>query len=142
MKKRRSKKADKKSVKSVLTSKFFLLLCTVLIMLFSVSVVKELLRRIEINKEISTLEQEIGVLESNNQELANLIDYINSSRYQEKEIKARLNLQESGEQVVFVPQNGRTNSVMLPDAETGINANIDQSGNANYTKWWNYFFQS
>ena len=57
--------------------------CTVLIF-FSISLVKEIVRKAEIDNEIAELEKEIEELESTNTELADLIQYLNSTSWQEK----------------------------------------------------------
>ena len=69
---------SKRNINNVLRSKLFLIFCLTLVVLLSVSVVKEMLRKNEINQEIKVLETEIVSLEDNNQELTNLIDYLNS----------------------------------------------------------------
>lgn len=138
---RRSEKPRKVNFKNLLYSKFFLIFCLVLVMLLSVSVVKEVLRKIEINREINFLEQEIAQMENKNQELAELIDYFNTSRFQEKEVKSRLNLKEQGETVVFIPENNRTGNFSITTEDSG-NEGVKTAQITNPQKWWGYFFSN
>lgn len=131
---------SKRNINNVLRSKLFLIFCLTLVVLLSVSVVKEMLRKNEINQEIKVLETEIVSLEDNNQELTNLIDYLNSSSWQEKEVKTRLNLKEAGEEVVFIPQENKNmayNNILSTEQESTKLARLN-----NTEKWWNYFFNN
>ncbi|EKD76406.1 MAG: hypothetical protein ACD_43C00124G0003, partial [uncultured bacterium] len=94
------------------------------------------IRKIEIQREISSLESEIADLEQHNTELNDMMQYFNSSTFQEKEAKAKLNLMEPGETVVVLPNQATKDTVSLAAAgQTAANAALP-----NYQKWFNYFF--
>ncbi|MFH0818708.1 MAG: septum formation initiator family protein [Patescibacteria group bacterium] len=123
----------------ILRSKVFLLVCFVLVAFFSVSVVKELIRKSEINHEIENLQNQIAYLEDTNQELGDLIDYINSSTFQEKEVKSRLNLRAEGEKVVLIPENSQPGNLTSEIKSSGESV-TNENNLSNPQLWWNYFF--
>lgn len=128
---------SRKSFRKLLDSKLFLLVCVALICLVSFSAIKEFLRKLEINHEINSLREEAAVLEEKNTEMADLVQYLNSSGWQEKEVKARLNLQSPGEKVVLIPENNQTNLNMPKSLEQ--NKQSEEIGISNPQKWINYF---
>jgi cell division protein FtsB len=133
---------SKWSFGKILHSKFFLFFCLAIIFFLSVSVVKELLRKAEINRDIKDIRQQIAMLENNNEELNNLVDYLNSSSFQEKEVKSRLNMKETGEKVVFIPNDNKTNinyNNITEENETE-NSISEETDINNANNWWNYFF--
>ena len=132
---------DKKwSLGKLLHSRLFLFFCLTVIVLLSVSVVKELLRRQEINRQINQLEAEIASIENNNQELSGLVDYFNSSTFQEKEVKTRLNLKASGEKVVFLSNTNKNSVSSNQEAITEGEKKNSEAKVGNPQKWIDYFF--
>lgn len=129
------KKKKNESWQKFLHSKFFLLIAIIFVILLTVSLIKEIYRRFEITKETAQLEQQIALIESKNQEMTDLIDYLNSSRYQEKEIKQKFNMQSVGEKVIFFSDNKNVNETQNSDS---VVANEDSKFN-NILKWYNYF---
>lgn len=127
---------SKKTFRQLLNSKIFLFFCLVFICMISFSVIKEFLRKLEINHEINNLQADVSVLEDKNTEMADLVQYLNSSGWQEKEVKARLNLQSPGEKVVLIPENNQTN-LNLPEPTEINGPEAEKISNAQ--KWFNYF---
>ena len=123
---------------AILTSKIVLVLGIVILIFFSISLVKEIVRKAEIDNEIAELEKEIEELESTNTELADLIQYLNSTSWQEKEARSKLNLQKPGEGVIAIldlPTNGT-------EIEETVNTEETSEENvSNPTKWFKYFFE-
>jgi len=128
---------SRKSFKELLSSKIFLIGCLIFICLISFSVVKEFLRKLEISREINNLQGEVSNLEEKNTEMADLVQYLNSSGWQEKEVKARLNLQSPGEKVVLIPENNQTNLNTPKPLE--LNGQAEETKMSNPQKWINYF---
>lgn len=106
------------------------------VVVIAISLTKEVIRKIEIQREISSLESEIIELEQHNTELNNMMSYFNSSTFQEKEAKAKLNLSAPGETVVVLPNQAAEATVSLAQAGQ---SEIDQAL-PNYQKWFKYFF--
>ena len=109
----------------------------ILLIFFSISFIREAVRNYEIDKEVATLEQEIAKLENKNVELASVVQYLNTDLYREKEARLRLNLQESGEKVVAVPDDYLGNDFAADD-NSGEHSSADRRSNP--LRWWNYFF--
>lgn len=127
----------KKTFREMMGSKIFFIFCLVLIGLIAFSLIKELFRKIEISREIQDLETQINGLEGKNSEMANLIDYLNSSEWQEKEVKSKLNLKAPGEKVILIPENSQTNynNPLKPE----VMGEEPEKQLSNPQKWWNYF---
>lgn len=106
-----------------------------LLVLFSVSLGKEITRRVEVNQEIGSLEDEIQQLESRNAELNDLLAYLNTSALVEKEARLKLGLQKDGEKVLVIPGVGGDAAHLSEVQHQEI-----QEAIPNPQKWWRYFF--
>jgi len=109
---------------------------------FSIALSREVIRKMEINREIAELETEIALLETDNGELSNLIEYFNSTSWQEKEARSKLNLRKEGEGVIAILDNGNL-AIVNEDGEvveTNNEQQVSQLGQANPSKWFEYFF--
>ncbi|MBX4188362.1 MAG: septum formation initiator family protein [Candidatus Doudnabacteria bacterium] len=85
----------------------------------------------EVDSEISRLQQKAGELNKNNEQLSELIKYLDTPEYKEKEAREKLNLKREGEQVVVLPEPEAGNSV----------AGSSMESQSNPVKWFSYFFQ-
>lgn len=123
-----SKKKD--SARTFFESRFVNLILIVLLVLSAVKVIREAIVRYEINKEIAALENQLGDLESKSDKLGDMIAYLKTDQYIEKEARTKLNLVKPGEkQINFT-------------SSTDSLAQVDLSKKSpNYIKWFNYFFQ-
>src|SRR3990167_2622157 len=119
-------------------SKVFLLLSSALIVVFLVALSKEIARRVEVNQEVTSLQDEITQLESRNAELDQLIAYLNTDARYEKEARIRLGLQKPGESVLVVPEQ-ETAAAAAALAETADDAGA-YADVGNPRRWWYYFF--
>ncbi len=114
---------------------------------FSVGLVKELINRQQINKQITGLENEIAALEKENQEIGNLISNWSESNRLEKEARLKLGLKKPNEQAVIImrpdqPDKAPKNTIQQGDQIIGgIIIPNDQQEVSNPIKWWRYFFQ-
>ena len=59
------------------------------IVVLGVALTKEIIRKIQIHQQIEALESEIAGLEAHNSELNQMIQYFNSSSFQEKEARIK-----------------------------------------------------
>ncbi len=123
-----SKKKD--SVRAFFESRFVNLILVVLLVLSVVKVFREAMVRYEINKEIGTLENQLNDLESKSDKIGNMIAYLKTDQYIEKEARTKLNLVKPGEkQINFVSSTAGS-----------VQAELAKSS-PNYVKWFNYFFK-
>lgn len=102
------------------------------------SVTKELLRKIQVQQEISTLEAQIDELEQRNNKLHDIIAVLNTSSAQDKNARVKLNVQAPGEQVVFFTNTTEDGTITLPDGQELQTVQEDTSSNPK--KWYRYFF--
>lgn len=106
----------------------------ILILIFS-SYLRVAFQKAAIQKELAILAREKEKLETNNKDLAGLLDYFASESYKEREMRIKLDLQKPGEQVIIISQEGENVS-----SGNSSDAAGDNSRFANLKKWWNYFF--
>ena len=127
---------EKMSPKRFFSSKLFLLLALVLLILIVLAVGKGILRRYQVNREIKALEVEIAKLENNNQELGELIEYLNTDFFAEQEARLKLGLSKEGENVIVVPDNDSS----IVSLDIFSNKEYNEKASSNPLKWWQYFF--
>lgn len=108
------------------------------IVVLGVALTKEIIRKIQIHRQIEALETEIASLETHNSELNQLIQYFNSSSFQEKEARTKLGLSAVGETMVVLPEAESTAAGQTTNFIDGRSTDIDQR--SNIQKWQDYFF--
>lgn len=84
----------------------------------------------QVDSEITRLTEQSNKLNQDNGELSELIKYLDTPEYQEKEAREKLNLKRPGEEVVVLPE----------DSEGGQVASAQTESGSNPEKWFNYFF--
>ena len=123
--------------RQILSSKILLILSLVILIFFSTNLVKQVINRRDLQKEVSALEGEINRLQGRNQELDSLIGY-----FVEKEARTKLNLRKPGEQIIIVeeePAESRLTETVKDVPVDLVSGEIVILTNAE--KWWNYFFK-
>ena len=84
-------------------------------------------------KEIADVQQEINDFENNNQELKDMIAYLESDQSLEEQARLNLNLKKPGEQVLIIEDSDlKKNEAQSNSQEKLVN---------NFVKWWRYFFE-
>ncbi len=91
-----------------------------------------------INQGVEALQSEMEKFDQENKDLNKLVKYFNSTDFQEKEIKGKLNLVKEGEKVVFVQGNRSGDDNGELTGEKGLSAIT--TVHTNYYYWWKYFF--
>lgn len=130
-------KIKKINFKNFFYSKTFIVIGTLLLIFILFSLAKEIIRKNEINNEIAQLQAEITALESQNTEMDDMLKYLNSSNFLEKEAKERLSLQEQGEKIVMLPNSGENQKVFQDDK-----SGIQTRDSSNPQKWKKYFLNN
>lgn len=105
----------------------------VIILTLLVSLAQEMNRRIQVQREVVQLQQEVDTMEKNIVELENLNTYFNTDAYQERLAREKLNYQLPGEKVVLIPQE---NDVTAP----GKAAAAPERQISMPERWWRTFF--
>ncbi len=128
-----TKKKNKKNlISSFLTSTWVFVFILVLLLVFSVSLIREVMRKIEIQRQIAALEEKIDSLENDNKQLESLIAYLQTDDFIEEEARKKLSLKKPGEKVIAVPEL----------EESSDSSNASTSTLPNWRLWWYYFFSN
>lgn len=85
-----------------------------------------------VEKEISDVKSQINEFENQNQQLKDLITYLQSEQSLEEQARLNLNLKKPGEAVVVI--EGESNRV------APISSATSSTESSNLAKWWKYFF--
>lgn len=110
----------------------------VVVLFMSVAVTKEVVRKIETQYEIQQLENDVARLESRNTEMKDLIALFNTSSYQEKQARERLNAANSDEKVIVLPHRIQDTDIVLPDSDRVEYISLTDH-KTNPEKWYTYF---
>jgi cell division protein FtsB len=106
--------------------------------LISYSAVREAYRNRKIEADISKLNQEKEKIQKENEALSKSIAFFETSQYQEKVAKQKLNLQKADENVVIVkPAPEQEKTEVEPESKEAIKT----PETPNYKKWLNFFFK-
>lgn len=112
-------------------SRFLKIGLLVLLLLMLVLLGKQIRKRLEIRQEIRALEDQIREFEAKNQEFGELISYLQTPEFRERQARSLLNLQKPGEFAVALPGDPEAAQASGP-ADAGQKSNLIQ--------WWDYFF--
>lgn len=125
----------------ILDSWLFLLGAAAVFVFLGVAVGKEAWRSYQVNSDLRQLEKEISDLQQQNNQLGDLVTYLNSPEYQETAAKDKLGLKKPGERVVNLPDVQVADTAGAEGA-AGQAAGEDASEAAkpNVLKWWDYYF--
>lgn len=84
----------------------------------------------QVDSEIARLTEQSNNLSRDNGQLSELIKYLDTPEYKEREAREKLNLKKPGEEVVVLPEDDNDGQVASAQAET----------QSNPEKWLSYFF--
>lgn len=85
-----------------------------------------------VEKEIADVKQEISDFESTNQELKEMIAYLESDQSLEEQARLNLNLKKPGEKVIVIEASKNSSG--------SEDINKTTAAENNFVKWWHYFF--
>lgn len=106
----------------------------VIVFLILLSLVQEMNRRWQVQREVQRLEEEVAEIQKNVVELDNLNTYFRTEDYQERLAREKLNYRAPGEQVVLIPEEDLSQTEeALPQAEDDTQISIPM-------RWWRIFF--
>ncbi|MFH0929998.1 MAG: septum formation initiator family protein [Candidatus Moraniibacteriota bacterium] len=117
---------------------FFLAGLTVLV-LIGISLGKEAYRKRQIQKEIDGLQTQISQMGQENSNMENLIDYLSSTDFQEKEAREKLNLQKGDEKMIVLRKDPLQETSNQPEKTESTTA-MPEDTSSNWQKWWRTFF--
>jgi len=135
----KSKNGEKATLSAKIFSGIFFLSSLVILVYIGVSLGKETYRKRQIQKEIESLQAQIGELGQENSEMEDLIGYLSSKDFQEKEAREKLNLQKEDEKMIVLRKDA-----VQPEENIQSSSEIPQNNlvdNApNWQKWLKFFF--
>jgi len=118
---------------SLLQPKVILAVTIIVVLLIFVSLAQEMNRRLQVQREVIKLEQEVQSMQKTVIELSNLNQYFQTDAYQERLAREKLNYSAPGEKVVLIPD--QQYNTAAPAEETAAQADISVP-----EKWWRIFF--
>ena len=129
---RQTRKPDYFFYRFFSSQRFLAMVGLVFILLIIFPLAKVYTQKRIVEKEINEVKEEIAVFEKTNQDLRQMIDYLQSDQSLEEQARLNLNMKKPGEQVVVIEN--------LPIATTADEINKNTTSESNFKKWWNYFF--
>lgn len=112
---------------------FFIFVLALILIGIVTAMGKESYRRYQLDKEISDFKKEIEFLKNKNNVLSNLLNYFNSEKFLEKEVRLKLNLMKEGEKLVVISPEKKI------EAESQLLGGVQKKQISNFEKWWRYF---
>lgn len=121
-------------LRRVLEGKRFVFFSLFAVIFLGYATSRELWRRIKLEQEIRMAEEEIAYFEKQNQSLEQTLDYFNSSLWEEKQLRDRLNLRKEGETEIILPRAEKSR-----EPEKIVFSENEEEEPSPWL-WWNYFF--
>lgn len=126
--------------KKLFFSPFFLFLGIIILIFYFFSIGKESYRHYKINKEVGSLKQEIKNLEEKKTQTKELIQYLKTESFQERQVRLELGMKKPDEKVIILPNTSKeTENKMDIDFEKNKKIEEDNKKIINPVKWWKYF---
>lgn len=100
---------------------------------FLVAIVREVVHSYTVRQQVTRLRQQVASQEQRQNQLQDLLDYLASPTFQERQARLNLGLKKSGERVVIVPGPAESSADALA-------ANSSTTSVTPPVAWWRYFF--
>lgn len=121
------------------TSWWVVVISGTLLVVFLVAIVREIINGHQVRTQVDRLRQQVASAEQHQQQLKDLIDYLQSPTFQEREARLQLGLKKSGESVMVVPTtNGNVSTNTSSPAASSSPEDVSDQSHA--ARWWTYFF--
>ena len=116
-----------------MNTKIIITLFTIVSLFLLVSLAQEMNRRVQIQREVRRLEEEVQAMQRSVIELENLNQYFRTDAYQERLAREKLNYRAPGEQVVLIPENAQPEEESIaPESQEATLSPLEE--------WWHIFF--
>ncbi len=116
----------------------------VIILFISFPLAKNISKQYKINNEIKLLQEEISQLNGKNENLKNLISFLESDQFIDEEARKNLNFKKEGENVVIIKNNISTTAKNPNEINSKYMINQPKKEQkkrlSNPEKWLKYFF--
>lgn len=117
----------------ITSQRFLAIISLVFLVAIIFPLAKTYSQRLLVEKEINDVQKQISESEKKNQELRELIGYLQSDQSLEAQARLSLNLKKPGEEVIVI--DSKKNQV------NGGSASSTDSVQSNLVKWWHYFLK-
>ena len=112
-----------------------------IIVWIGISLGREAYRKKQVQGEIDSLQSEIGKVNQQNSDLKNLVSYLNTPAFQEKEARDKLNLQKQDEKMIVLQKDAQAANTVTPAGNNAQNSTNNENL-PNWKKWLQYFFEA
>jgi|TARA_B100001971_G_C18177889_1_gene530973 cell division protein FtsB len=132
-------------LKQVFTSKPMIVIEIVALALFGFNLGKQVMQKRAVDAEVERLEIEIGKLEYKQDDLGNLLKYVQTDEFVEQEARNKLNLVKEGENLVVIPEvDAEPDALLAEEILDDDSQNIKGFvlGDSKIKLWWKYFFDN
>ena len=133
---------ENRGFKRFLRFRYLFAINLVILLFLFVYLGRELVRSLQIQKDIAVLQAKADTLIAGNLEIAKLNTVLQTESFLEREARLKLGLKKPGEQVVVVetdPQK-QSDEILPGPLETLIGGAQPLQKVSNPAKWWYYFF--
>lgn len=110
-----------------------------LVVVFTIAIGREVLRGRQVRQQVDRLQEQVASEQTRQQQLDDLITYLSSETYKEREARLKLGLRKPGERVLVVPDANTLNSNSSGDANSGSTTGQGESQSLPQ-RWWDFFF--
>jgi hypothetical protein len=115
---------------------WIVLIAGTLVVIFAVAMVREGLKSREVRRQIKVLREAVVAEEERHKSLGELIGYLSSPTFQEREARLKLGLKKPDERVYLVPPG--SDQQVIGDGDSG--GGSAQEDLSIPQRWWTYFF--
>ncbi|MDD4289954.1 MAG: septum formation initiator family protein [Patescibacteria group bacterium] len=119
----------------IFSSKIFFVLVLIFSIYLATNLYKDLQQRKRIKQEIQNLKNQINEVDTQNNDLKNLISYFETDEYAESFAREKLGFKKPGEKIIILPKQENVSN----ESE---NRNEKAKIYDNIKSWWAYFFAS
>ena len=126
--------------------RFFFVVNLLIIVFLSLSFGRQFVRDYDIQKEIDSLQKEVGVLLATNMEISELQTAVQTKSFIEREARLKLGMKKPGEEVVIIKERVNNDRDIVDSVDSSdplglvLDGLVESTFVANHTKWWYYFF--
>lgn len=126
-------------LQKIIFSNFILIISLFLIIFFSTNLIRDFLNKKQLKNEVEKLQTEINELTKKNDQITNLISYLEGSDYLEEEARIKLNKKKPDEKIIIITENlSNLNTTTIINYQNLFNDNNTQE--SNLKRWWRYYF--
>ncbi len=130
-------------MRTAISSRWFFLVGIAVLALLFVAFSKIVYVNYGTHQNIANLEEEIRSLETNQQKLKELSQFLETDYFAEREARIKLGMQKKGEQAVIIegapPESAEKPVAKNATPQKAISAAVSE-GASNTQQWWDYFF--